>query len=67
MGTFIAKGCEQGTQLAAILTENHIKVSLTQCSALNLSKKSVDILDFVTMRERVGHLTVSIVSTHWYH
>lgn len=49
MGTFITKGCEQGTQLAAILTENHTKVSLTQCSALNLGEMPVDILDQVIL------------------
>ena len=39
----------QGTQLAAILTENDTKVSLTQCSTLNLGKMPVDILDQVIL------------------
>lgn len=39
----------QGTQLAAILTENDTKVSLTQCSALNLGEMPVDILDQVIL------------------
>lgn len=67
-GAIHSEGLWTGHTAKAILTENHIGVYLTQCSALNLGKKPVDVLDQVILChcERKGRaLTVSLISTHW--